>query len=64
MPAWMRYVVDADPSRFVAFGRDVFGIAPADSSDEAIKAAALETIDRLQEFFVRWECRARLRNLA
>ena len=52
MPAWMRYVVDVDPSRFVAFGRDVFGIVPADSSDEAIKAAALETIDRLQGFFV------------
>lgn len=52
MPAWMRYVVDVDPSRFVAFGRDVFGIVPADSSDEAIKAAASETIDRLQGFFV------------
>ena len=52
MPAWMRYVVDADPSRFVAFGRDVFGIAPADSSKESIKAAALESIDRLQEVFV------------
>ena len=52
MPAWMRYVVDVDPSRFAAFGRDVFGILPADSSDEAIKAAALEMIDRLQGFFV------------
>lgn len=52
MPAWMRYVVDADLSRFVAFGRDVFGIVPADSSKESIKAAASETIDRLQEFFV------------
>lgn len=52
MPAWMRYVVDVDPSRFAAFGRDVFGIVPADSSDEAIKAAALETIDSLQGFFV------------
>ena len=37
---------------FVAFGRDVFGIVPADSSDESVKAAALETINRLQEFFV------------
>ena len=52
MPAWMRYVVDADPLRFVAFGRDVFGIVPSNSSDAAIKAVALETIDRLQEFFV------------
>lgn len=52
MPAWMRYVVDADPSRFAAFGRDVFGIVPSNSSDAAIKAVALETIDRLQEFFV------------
>lgn len=52
MPAWMRYVVDADPSRFAAFGRDVFGIVPADSSKEAVKAAASETIDRLQKFFI------------
>ena len=52
MPTWMRYVVDADPLRFVAFGRDVFGIVPSNSSDAAIKAVALETIDRLQEFFV------------
>lgn len=52
MPAWMRYVVDTDPSRFVAFGRDVFGIVPENSSNEAIKASALETIDRLQSFFV------------
>ena len=52
MPAWMRYVVDADPYCFVAFGRDVFGIVPADSSKESIKAAASETIDHLQEFFV------------
>ena len=52
MPAWMRYVVDADPSRFAGFGRDVFGIVPAGSSEEAIKAAALEAIDRLQAFFV------------
>jgi alcohol dehydrogenase YqhD (iron-dependent ADH family) len=52
MPAWMRYVVDADPSRFAAFGRDVFGIVPSNSSDAAIKAVALETIDRLQAFFV------------
>ena len=52
MPAWMRYVVDADPSRFAGFGRDVFGIVPAGSSEEAIKAAALEAIDRLQAFVV------------
>jgi alcohol dehydrogenase YqhD (iron-dependent ADH family) len=52
MPAWMRYVADADLPRFAAFGRDVFGIVPAGSSDEAIKAAASETIDRLQDFFV------------
>jgi alcohol dehydrogenase YqhD (iron-dependent ADH family) len=52
MPAWMRYVADADLPRFAAFGRDVFGIVPAGSSDEAIKAAASETIDRLRDFFV------------
>jgi alcohol dehydrogenase YqhD (iron-dependent ADH family) len=52
MPAWMRYVMSEDYSRFVSFGRDVFGIIPADSSEQSIKAAALEAVDRLQAFFV------------
>ena len=50
LPAWMRYVWPADPSRFLSFGRDVFGIAPEDGSEA--ERAVLETIDRLQAFFV------------
>ena len=52
MPAWMRYVVDVDPARFAAFGREVFGITHSATSEEAVKEAASQTIDRLQEFFV------------
>ena len=52
MPAWMRYVVDVNPVRFVSFGRDVFNIIPDGSSEEAIKNAAFETIKRLQAFFI------------
>lgn len=51
MPAWMRYVWRADPSRFLSFGRDVFGIEPADATDAAAEQAVLRTIDRLQGFF-------------
>ena len=52
MPAWMRHVWRTDPSRFLSFGRDVFGIVPADDSAAAVEAAVLATIDRLQAFFV------------
>lgn len=52
MPAWMRYVADADPIRFASFGREVFGIVPADDSAEAVKAAAMRSIEFLQAFFV------------
>ena len=52
MPAWMRYVMDADPSRFALFGRDVFGIVPSGSSGADVKAAAAQAVDRLQAFFV------------
>ncbi|MGN0035198.1 MAG: iron-containing alcohol dehydrogenase [Coriobacteriales bacterium] len=52
MPAWMRYVWRSDPSRFVSFGRDVFGIEPASASEGAVESAVLATIDALQEFFV------------
>ncbi|MBQ6914694.1 MAG: iron-containing alcohol dehydrogenase [Kiritimatiellae bacterium] len=52
MPAWMRHVWRADPSRFVLFGRDVFGIVPDDDSPAAVESAALAAIDRLQSFFV------------
>lgn len=52
MPAWMRHVWRADPSRFLSFGRDVFGIVPADGSSTEKEKAVLATIDRLQAFFV------------
>lgn len=51
MPAWMRYVWRTDPSRFLSFGRDVFGIEPVDATDAAAEQAVLRTIDRLQGFF-------------
>ena len=52
MPVWMRHVWRADPSRFLAFGRDVFGLVPDADSDAARERTVLETIDRLQAFFV------------
>ena len=52
MPAWMRYVWREDPSRFLSFGRDVFGIEPIDGSDEAIEDAVTVIIDELQRFFI------------
>ena len=47
-PAWMRYVCDARPRRFVRFGHEVFGLVP--TGDDLLDAHA--AIDRLQEFFV------------
>ena len=52
MPAWMRHVWRADPSRFLAFGRDVFGLVPDADSDAAREQTVRATIDRLQAFFV------------
>ena len=52
MPAWMRYVWRANPRRFLSFGRDVFGIQPENDTSEAEERAVVETIDRLQVFFV------------
>ena len=51
MPAWMRHVWRADPGRFLSFGRDVFGISPADGSPEAVEKSVADTIDALQSFF-------------
>lgn len=55
MPAWMRYVWKTDPSRFLAFARDVFGIEPVDEGfeprDEAVADAVTAAIDELQDFF-------------
>lgn len=51
MPAWMRYVWRENPSRFLEFGQQVFGIEPVDDTDEAIEDAVTATIDELQGFF-------------
>ncbi|MBO7166602.1 MAG: iron-containing alcohol dehydrogenase, partial [Kiritimatiellae bacterium] len=52
MPSWMRYVWRKDPSRFLSFGRGVFGIVPEDDSEKAKEKAVLDTIERLQSFFI------------
>ena len=52
MPAWMRYVCEADVGRFVLFAHELFGIDPADESEQAYLDAAYAGIDALQEFFV------------
>ena len=64
-PAWMRYVWCAHPERFLAFGREVFGIEPVDPAvddlsgvdeeitpKQAVTDAVEATIDELQSFFV------------
>ena len=53
MPAWMRYVWREDPTRFLTFGQEVFGIEPVDESDEAVEDAVTVIIDELQRFFIR-----------
>lgn len=53
MPAWMRYVWREDPQRFLDFGRDVFGVEPADGSEASVEAAVEGAIDELQDFFAR-----------
>ncbi len=66
-PAWMRHVWRAHPERFLAFGREVFGIEPVDPAiddltgidthgaitpERAVADAVEATIDELQDFFV------------
>lgn len=51
MPAWMRYVWKEDPTRFLSFAHEVFGMDPADSSNEAIEETVLGAINALQQFF-------------
>lgn len=51
MPAWMRFAMDADVSRFVLFARDVFEIEPADESEAAQVEAAKAGIEALQDYF-------------
>lgn len=52
LPAWMRYVWHADPSRFLAFARDIFGAEPKDDTDGALGDTITHAIDELQDFFV------------
>ena len=47
-PAWMRHVYKQNPQRFVNLGVEWFGLVPTGDVD----ADALNTIDRIQEFFV------------
>ena len=47
-PAWMRHVYKQNPQRFVNLGIEWFGLVPTGDAD----ADALNTIDRIQEFFV------------
>ena len=55
LPAWMRHVWHADPSRFLSFAKGVFGIEPVDegieAADEATADAVTASIDELQAFF-------------
>lgn len=63
-PAWMRYVWESHPERFLTFGAEVFGIEPIDplvddladideeiTPERAIHDAVEATIDELQAFF-------------
>lgn len=66
LPAWMRYVWREDRQRFLDFGREVFGIEPAEPQefmsaiaafmapvdpDQRFEDAVLATIDELASFF-------------
>ena len=51
-PAWMRYVWQEHPERFLTFAQGVFDIEPIDDSEEAVRDAVTATIDELQDFFV------------
>lgn len=46
LPAWMRYAVKKNPAKFARLGREIFSVEAADNL-----AAAVEGIDRLQEWF-------------
>ncbi|WP_314946011.1 iron-containing alcohol dehydrogenase, partial [Olsenella uli] len=52
LPAWMRYVWHADPTRFLAFAKGVFDVEPMDKTDEGTQDAVTYAIDELQRFFV------------
>ncbi|MEE6146597.1 iron-containing alcohol dehydrogenase [Olsenella sp. YH-ols2223] len=51
LPAWMRYVWRANPDRFLAFARDVFGIEPRDTTLEETERVVTSAIGSLQDFF-------------
>ena len=48
LPAWMTYVYQENPAKFVQFGERVFGL---EAEREFPEMAALETIGRLKEFY-------------
>lgn len=52
LPAWMRHVWHANPTRFLAFAQGVLDVEPVDETDEATEDAVTYTIDELQRFFV------------
>ncbi|SFS77097.1 iron-containing alcohol dehydrogenase [Marininema halotolerans] len=47
-PHWIRYTIDADPSRAAKLAVRVFGVDPAGKSDREV---GLEGVDRLREFW-------------
>ena len=58
LPAWMRYVWQEDPQRFLDFGREVFGIEAIEEGDEGFEGdetarlwAVEAAIDELAAFF-------------
>lgn len=53
LPAWMRYVWQERPQRFLDYAKGVFDIEPVDDGEEAVRDAVTATIDELQSFFVR-----------
>lgn len=57
-PAWMRYAANKNPLKFARFAKMVFGI---DQSDE--KAAALEGIKALEDWFRSVYCPVRLEDV-
>lgn len=63
MPAWMRYVMPANPLRFATFARDVFNIFFDENNPASIEAAAKMGIDELQDYFTSMGMPATLQDL-
>lgn len=52
LPAWMRHVWRSDVERFLSFAEGVFGLAPADETNEEAERCVERAIDCLQAFLV------------